>query len=310
LDGVVWVGDNALARDAGIADDRASVFAFLEFLAAGQGRLERMRAFVDSAPPALDFFRGIGIAFELLRGVADDFYPKAAGAAAEGRMLRATEFVPSGLALLQERNVPVLLGARAIRLMTDSGRVVGVALEDGRVLGARAVVVATGGYASDPVLTGRFEDVPGLQSLYPVTARGDGLRMAGSAGGRVHLVRNNMAIALVSSDGQRVANTPAHREFVPDLRAFDAATRTFTRLPYGEFRPALIACSAGVAADVDGCVLDWRGRIVPGLYAVGDAAAHDEFGAGYQTGSSFSSAMTFALRAAKHITSTVIGRVP
>lgn len=42
-----------------------------------------------------------------------------------------------------------------------------------------------------------------------------------------------------------------------------------------------------------------RGRPIPGLYAVGNAAARTETGSGYQTGFSLASAMTFGLIAAR-----------
>ena len=235
-------------------------------------------------------------------------------------------------------------GSRASRLVTEAGRVTGVVLEDGRSFSARRrVVLATGGYESDPVLTRRFEDVPDLQSAYPPGATGDGLRMGGAVGACVHLVRNNPNIKLgyrragafvtateelarahaivVNRFGRRFGNDADPRELAPALRAFDAPTRTFTNVPcwliydrqyverWGhdaaaqpvenvpisaaglaatlertlsvppffaiQLHPS-ITSSAGLAADKEGRVLNWRGHVIPGLYAVGRVAVHVE----------------------------------
>jgi 3-oxosteroid 1-dehydrogenase len=65
--------------------------------------------------------------------------------------------------------------------------------------------------------------------------------------------------------------------------------------------PTLGGAGAGLRADAAARVLNWQDERVPGLYAVGDVAHHDEFGAGYQAGITFASAMTFACLAAEHI---------
>lgn len=370
-DGIVWVGEGESAAD------------FVASLAAGQADPARLAAFVDGAPAALEFCRQNGIPFEVM-------------ASPDGRMLQAPAFPgvhgPAGASLiayalraLRERNIKLLSRVRVQRLTLEGGRVTGVRLGDGRTFAARyGVVLATGGYESDPSLTARFEDVPGLVSMAPPGLTGDGLRMGGSIGARVHLIRNNLNLSLgyrhpdaamnapsqdlarthtlvVNRFGRRFANESRPAEIAAALREFDARTRTFTNLPcwlifdrhlpeqwgFGaslpgsrpnwgfaantlaelaqqtgidadgltaesvdfvaeppfyaiELQPS-IGSSAGLAADADARVLNWRGENVPGLYAVGDAAAHDEYGAGYQAGFNLSSAMTFALRAARDL---------
>ena len=44
-----------------------------------------------------------------------------------------------------------------------------------------------------------------------------------------------------------------------------------------------------------------RGHAIPGLYAVGNAAAHTEYGVGYQAGHSLASGMTFGYLAVRHM---------
>jgi ABC-type nitrate/sulfonate/bicarbonate transport system substrate-binding protein/glycine/D-amino acid oxidase-like deaminating enzyme len=358
-DGVVWAGNGAADR------------AYVESLAAGQANPARVQAFVEGAPLALDFFRGNGIPFE--RMASRDGRTSQA-AAFPGERSAGASLIAYTLRALRERSVRLLTGVRVSRLSVDADRVSGVRLDDGRTFGARrGVVLATGGYGADPVLSARFEDVPGLVSMVPPSITGDGLRLGGSVGGRVHLVRNNLNARLcidgkpsrdlnfpntlvVNRFGRRFADETAFEEIAAALRAFDARTRTFTNLPcwlifdrrhserwgfgnappeafagsaelgqhYGidaaglaatleeswgtvaeplyaiELKPG-ISSSAGLAADEDARVLNWRGGTVSGLYAIGDAAAHDEYGSGYQSGFNLGSAMTFALRAARAI---------
>jgi 3-oxosteroid 1-dehydrogenase len=47
-----------------------------------------------------------------------------------------------------------------------------------------------------------------------------------------------------------------------------------------------------------------RGQPIPGLYAIGNAAAHTEYGTGYQAGLSLASAMTFSYLTAGHLAGT------
>lgn len=69
---------------------------------------------------------------------------------------------------------------------------------------------------------------------------------------------------------------------------------------YGiELHPSAFV-SHGLLTDANAQVIHQRGLPIPGLYAVGNAAAHTEYGIGYQAGSSLGSAMTFGYLAARH----------
>ncbi|MBR0648280.1 FAD-dependent oxidoreductase [Roseomonas terrae] len=57
--------------------------------------------------------------------------------------------------------------------------------------------------------------------------------------------------------------------------------------------------SAGLLADAEARVTHLRGHPIPGLFAVGNAAARTETGSGYQTGYSLASGLTFGLIAAR-----------
>src|SRR5215831_13540455 len=87
--GLIWVGQNYLARDAGIADSQDEVLAYLRFLGGGAVDDARLAAFVARSPEVLKFFADCGIRFRLVNGVTDHYYEKAPGSHAVGRTVEA-----------------------------------------------------------------------------------------------------------------------------------------------------------------------------------------------------------------------------
>jgi 3-oxosteroid 1-dehydrogenase len=81
----------------------------------------------------------------------------------------------------------------------------------------------------------------------------------------------------------------------PSLGSLDTAPFYGLRL-----HPSAFA-SAGLLANSAAQVMHQRHRPIPGLYAVGNAAAHTEYGVGYQAGHSLTSGMTFGYLAALHM---------
>ncbi|WP_073134147.1 FAD-binding protein [Muricoccus roseus] len=70
---------------------------------------------------------------------------------------------------------------------------------------------------------------------------------------------------------------------------------------YGiRLRPTALS-SAGLVADGEARVIHVRGHPIPGVFAVGNAAARTETGSGYQTGFSLVSGLTFGLIAARSV---------
>lgn len=61
--------------------------------------------------------------------------------------------------------------------------------------------------------------------------------------------------------------------------------------------------SAGLSINENAQVTDLRDRAIPGLYAAGNAAAHTEYGIGYQAGYSLASGLTFGFIAGRHMAS-------
>ena len=70
---------------------------------------------------------------------------------------------------------------------------------------------------------------------------------------------------------------------------------------YGvELHPSAFA-SAGLLTNARAQVVNQRQQPIPGLYAAGNAAAHTEYGVGYQAGHSFAAGMIFGYLAARHM---------
>ena len=115
--------------------------------------------------------------------------------AESGRLGTGQAVVGQFLAGLKRAGVPILTGCEATSLILDNGRVTGLrGLKEGRpveVQARRGVVLATGGYESNPVLVDRFEGVPGWRSMFPATVTGDGMIMAMEIGAAIHRVPEN-----------------------------------------------------------------------------------------------------------------------
>ena len=88
-----------------------------------------------------------------------------------------------------DRNIPVWVSTPARRLVVTDGRVTGVVVQKGgrdfAIRARRGVVLATGGFPSDPKLREEFLPHPtGPWSMAPEGNTGDGLRLAQAAGAR------------------------------------------------------------------------------------------------------------------------------
>jgi 3-oxosteroid 1-dehydrogenase len=328
------------------------------------------------------------------------------------------------------RGGTVLRGVGAERLVREGERVTGVVTSDGRRLEARhGVVLACGGYESNPELMDRFENLPGARSMFVPTSTGDAILMGAEVAASVRTIHNNMAVVLgfdvphedprqrafrlsgilellsphtmvVNAAGRRFADETYFQLVAAKIREFDVAGHrpanspailifdrqyveqysfgggepgdeppewvaragsigelaerlgidaanleaTVTRLNgfaergvdedfgrpsfewsvsdrnsfgagrpnpslgtiaqapfYGvQLHPAPFA-SAGLATNGSAQVLDYHDEPIVGLYAAGAAAAHTDYGIGYQAGYSLTSGVTFGYLAARHI---------
>jgi 3-oxosteroid 1-dehydrogenase len=165
--------------------------------------------------------------------------------------------------LAETCGVPIRSGTAVDRLTTESGRVTGVITSRGeRIEARRGVVIACGGYESNPELVANYEALPGFQSMFPDFITGDGLIMATENGAAIRVICNNLSVFLgfrnpddappgstalcrlsgnqelpskhtmvVNKYGRRFTDETFFQAAAPSLRAFDIDTRTQPNLP-------------------------------------------------------------------------------
>ncbi|MEK9645266.1 MAG: FAD-dependent oxidoreductase [Alphaproteobacteria bacterium] len=157
----------------------------------GDVREDLMRAIADRAAATMDWMRARGAEFEEHpRRVSD--VPMLAPL----REMRAgldwedsgpNQFLQLLGARLAQKGGELRRGARAMRILTEAGRVAGIEFEtaDGRkTVAARAVVVADGGFQANTDLVARHIQPAAdrIRQRNTQTGRGDGIRMATAIG--------------------------------------------------------------------------------------------------------------------------------
>ncbi len=253
----------------------------------------------------------------------------AGGSATGRRIVRQL----SALAVDREA-ITVIEGARATSAWTHDGRCVGILLEDGRAIRARATILATGGAAA---LWSRTTNPPGSLGIGMSLAHAAGAQLAdleflqfhptavigvrGREGFLVSEAIRGEGATLHGPDGQRFVEELAPRDKVArtifQLLAETGATSVgldMTDVDPARF-PNVVAALADAGLDptreripvspashymMGGIVTDLDGRsTLPGLYAVGETACTGLHGANRLASNSLSECFVFGARAAK-----------
>jgi L-aspartate oxidase len=318
---------------------------------AGRGLVRRSAAqtLAREAPDCVRDLQALGVRFDADRdgrlalglegGHSVRRVVHAGGSATGRRVVRQL----SALAAADERIV-VLEGARARALWRSEGRCVGLICEDGRVLAARAVVIATGGCAA---LWKRTTNPPGSQGVGLLLAHRAGAALAdlellqfhptaviGVAGREGFLVTEAIrgeGATLHDHGGERFVDELLPRDEVSraiqrrlqesgersvglDMRGVDPA-----RFPnvVGALRSAgldptreLIPVAPAAHYTMGGIVADLDAHSsLPGLYAVGESSCTGLHGANRLASNSLSECFVFARRAvARALGDTASGR--
>jgi L-aspartate oxidase len=236
----------------------------------------------------------------------------------------------------EEPRIKVLEGARAHALWTDADAgepsCRGLVCDDGRVVAARAVVIATGGAAA---LWARTTNPPGSQGVGLLLAHAAGATLAdlellqfhptavigvkGREGFLVTEAIRGEGATLHDADGQRFVNELAPRDEVSraihallersgarsvglDMRALDPAhfPNVVASLRDAGLDPTreLIPVAPAAHYMMGGIVTDLDARsTLPGLYAVGESSCTGLHGANRLASNSLSECFVFARRA-------------
>jgi 3-oxosteroid 1-dehydrogenase len=164
------------------------------------------------------------------------------------------------LKALLARGVAIRTGQEVERLQLAGDRVTGVATGNEEITARRGVVLATGGYESNPALVRELEGWPTWVSQFPPAIAGDGYLLATEIGAAVRRLTNNMQVILgfpiptgpgeeprmqiagiielfsphtivVNRAGHRFADESYFQGMVPALRRFDPITHTYANVP-------------------------------------------------------------------------------
>lgn len=146
--GIIMAAGTSVQRRAGIDDNADDLFR--DYLLFNQYQVSPTlaRRLADDCGPAVEWLISLGVEFHSeLMFAAEERQPRSHVPKRGGHGIVA---VLSAL-LGEEAAVDIALGRRINRILTEEGRVVGVAV-DGDEVRARAVVVATGGFGANPGL--------------------------------------------------------------------------------------------------------------------------------------------------------------
>ncbi len=184
-------------------------------------------------------------------------WPAAEIQARRGLLGGGAALIGQFLAALQARGVTIRTGVRAISLLLDDGRVVGIETPGGQIGASRGVVLACGGYEGSPDLVRRFEGLPEWINAFPPEVEGDGMVMATEIGaGTFHLPVNNALLVgcpdpaapdnffslglrglsypgsiVVNDQGRRFCDESQFQDVVTALQRFDRISHRYVNLP-------------------------------------------------------------------------------
>jgi L-aspartate oxidase len=316
-----WLAQGGIAAAA--SDDDSPELHFVDTLRAGRGlcRESAVRVLVDEAAARVQDLADFGVAFDEELGLEGGHSRRrvhSVGGAASGREISRV----LARAVLAHPRIDISEGERVLELWTSDGAVVGVVTED-RALRARAVMLATGGYAA---LWGRTTNPPG--------SVGEGVAMAYRAGAAVadlefvqfhptalagsslllsEALRGDGAL-LLDERGERFVEELAPRDVVAraikargsallDLRGVDRSRFPvlMQRIAKAGFDPGETPIPVAPAAHytMGGVLTDLSGASeVPGLFAAGECACTGVHGANRLASNSMLECLVFGRRAA------------
>ncbi len=334
-----WWAQGGLA--AAMSSDDSPADHLADTIAAGRGavRESAARVLCEEAPRAVEDLTRLGVRFDADRhgslslGLEGGHRARrivhAGGAATGRRIVRQLSAV-----VAEDPRIEIVEGARVVGLVTDEGRCRGILLDDGSVLAAGAVVLATGGAAA-----------MWSRTTNPSAAIGGGLLLAHAAGTTLadlelmqfhptavsaangadgflvtEAVRGEGAL-LLDRAGERFVDELAPRDEVAravqrqmaltgaksvdlDMRGVDPALfpNVVSALRQAGIDPEreLVPVAPAAHYMMGGIATDIDGRAtLPGLYAVGECSCTGLHGANRIASNSLTECFVFGARAAR-----------
>jgi L-aspartate oxidase len=308
---------------------------------AGRGLVRRSAAevLVSEAPERVRDLQALGVRFDADRfgqlalglegGHSVRRVVHAGGSATGRRVVRQLSAI-----VAEDPRITVLENARAQALLRSEGACRGLACEDGRVVTARAVIIATGGAAA---LWARTTNPPGSQGIGMLLAHAAGAELAdlellqfhptavigvpGREGFLVTEAIRGEGATLHDASGERFVDELAPRDEVAraiqalldgsgaravglDMRNVDPAhfPNVVSALRQAGLDPAreLVPVAPAAHYMMGGIVTDLEGHsTLRGLYAVGESSCTGLHGANRLASNSLSECFVFAARAAR-----------
>jgi L-aspartate oxidase len=325
---------------AALAQDDSFELHLRDTERAGRGAVRHSAAevLVAEAPACVRDLEALGVSFDADRfgrlalglegGHSVRRVVHAGGSATGRRVVRELSAL-----VVSEPRITVLEGARARALWMHDARARGAICEDGRVVGARAVVLSTGGAAA---LWARTTNPPGSQGLGLLLAHAAGAQLAdlefmqfhptaaigipGREGFLITEAVRGEGATLHDAQGERFVDELAPRDEVSraiqtrlsetgghsvglDMRAIDPALfpNVVAALREAGVDPAreLVPVAPAAHYTMGGIVTDLDARsTVAGLFAVGESSCTGLHGANRLASNSLSECFVFARRAA------------
>jgi L-aspartate oxidase len=327
---------------AALAADDSAELHLRDTELAGRGLVRRSAAEIlaREAPDCVRDLQALGVRFDADRdgrlalglegGHSVRRVVHAGGSATGRRVVRQL----SALAA-EDRRIAVLEGARARALWRRDGRCGGLICEDGRILAARSVVIATGGCAA---MWARTTNPPGSQGVGLLLAHSAGAALADLELLQFHPTavigvkgrEGFLVTEAIRGEGATLHDHTGER-FVDELKPRDEVSRAIQerlaesgersvgldmrmvdpgRFPnvVGALREAgldptreLIPVAPAAHYTMGGIVADLHAHsTLPGLYAVGESSCTGLHGANRLASNSLSECFVFARRAVAH----------
>jgi L-aspartate oxidase len=328
---------------AALAADDSFELHLADTEVAGRGLVRHSAAetLVREAPERVRDLQALGVRFDADRfgrlalglegGHSVRRVVHAGGSATGRRVVRQLSAIVAA-----EPHIIVLEGARARALWHEGDRCRGLICEDGRIVSAAAVVIATGGAAA---LWARTTNPPGSQGVGLMLAHAVGAELAdlellqfhptavrgipGREGFLITEAIRGEGATLLDADGERFVDELAPRDEVAraihallaetgrpsvdlDMRGIDPAhfPNVFAALREAGLDPAreLVPVAPAAHYMMGGIVTDLNGRsTLPGLYAVGESSCTGLHGANRLASNSLSECFVFARRAVQDV---------